>query len=198
MMESCWHNDKTTPQQMIKGAEGKLWPKLKDSWHVNVLKDLIKLSGNKNILDLGCGAAELITILPPDYSYCGADLSHIINLVAKKMHPELSYIECDANKDDMLFLSDYDFVIMNAFIDISNNPVEMLKRVLNVSTGHVLMHRQAIGNQTTYIINKSYGGLTYKSILNRTDLNNVVKSCEFKTLKEITIQGDEYSFLFSK
>ena len=120
MMKTCWHDDKTTPREMIAGAQGKLWPKLKGSSHVSILKELINKSGNKNVLDLGCGAAELSTILSPDHSYCGVDLPHTIDLVAKKLHPDLSYIKCDVECDDIKFLSDYDLIVMNAFIDVLN------------------------------------------------------------------------------
>lgn len=195
-MKSCWHDDKTTPREMIAGAKGKLWPKLKHSDHVSVLNELIVKSGNKNVLDLGCGAAELSTVLPTDYSYCGVDLPHIIDLVANKMHPDLSYIKCDIEKDDITFLGRYDLIVMNAFIDVLDKPLQILSKVLSVSTSDILMHRQEIRSRTTIEIRDAYGGKTYKSIFSRSDLNRVIDEHGFKISEERSAH-DHFSFLIT-
>jgi SAM-dependent methyltransferase len=196
-MKTCWHDDEITPGEMISGANGKYWPKLNESQHASVLKELINMADKKKILDLGCGAAELSTILPENCSYCGADLPHIINLVAKKLHPDLPYIKCNIEHDDLEFLGDYDLIVMNALIDVLDKPLEILGKILSASVSDVLMHRQEIGAKTTIEVRNSYGGKTYKSILGRSDLNRVIDEHGFKISKECNAHG-HFSFLVTK
>jgi SAM-dependent methyltransferase len=193
-MKTCWHDHSTTPSQMIAGAKGQLWPKLSESGHAATLIKFIKLANKTSILDLGCGAAELNTILPEEYAYCGADLPHIIDLVARKLHPDLHYIKCDIEQDDINFLSNYDLIVMNAFIDVLDRPLQVLDKILCNATGSVLLHRQEIGNRTMIEVNDSYGGKTFKSILSRSELDDVIGKYGYKIKAEHNM-SNQFSFL---
>jgi len=88
----CWLDNDSVPDEMLKGATGALWPKLEHSDHVHILSTLLGLCKEKteNVLDLGCGAAELSSLLSSQwlnkkFNYFGADLPNVIDLVAKKL-----------------------------------------------------------------------------------------------------------------
>lgn len=198
---TCWYDLKTAPAEMIRGAKGELWPVLEKSDHYPYLKSLMMpfINQNTKILDIGCGAAEL-SRLYGQCEYTGADLPHIIENVAKKMHPDNKYVPFDVYDEQMddSFISEANLIIMNAFIDVLEKPVIALQRILSKATGTVIIHRQSYHNDNNTHLSKhpSYGGTSYQSIINRSVFNNILEENDLEKLREYVLtykHNQEYS-----
>ncbi len=198
---TCWYDNDKCPEQMIHGAIGRLWPILENSDHFPVLNELMNSTSEDcvSLLDIGCGAAEMSRVFP-DYFYTGADLKNIINNVSLKMHPNKSFVSFDIYEDnDSEYISSFDIVVMNAFIDVLEYPVYGLDKILKHASKYVILHRQEVDTDTTRVIkNPSYGGVTFHSIINREELESLLKDHSFEVVKEIVVEKNSKSFLLRK
>lgn len=195
----CWNSDKIY-DHMIDGAKGKIWDKLENSSHWPVLKDLLdycKSNGTNTFCDVGCGAGALGQIY--DFkNYTGADLPNIVQNVSKKFSPKLNFIDFDINKDNIDFMSSYDCLVLNAFIDVMKNPLEILEKILLQAKKYVIVHRQHLGKETKSWLTTSYNNMTsYQTQIDIKDLNKVCNLYGFSLVKNIPVNG-QYSFLLEK
>ena len=194
--KTCWYDTHKTPEQMILGAQGVLWPPLEDSDHFPILKELIQITeaDSFSLLDIGCGAGELSRLYKNLY-YTGADLPNIIRGVAMKMNPNRSYISFDIYDEtkEPLFIADYDLVVMNAFIDVLEKPIYGLKKILTNASKYVLIHRQTYHDEKETYLSKhpSYGGVSYQSIVNRNTFEELLVSFDYENIKEIRLDYDK-------
>jgi 2-polyprenyl-3-methyl-5-hydroxy-6-metoxy-1,4-benzoquinol methylase len=197
----CWDNPDIY-QHMLDGAEGKIFNKLEYSDHWPTLKSLLDLSsesGSKKLCDLGCGAASLAEIYK-DMEYTGSDLDHIIDNVAQKFYPEGNFIKSDIKTSDLQFLNNFDCILLNGLIEVVENPIECLDRILKNAKHQVIVHRQCIGNETKSWLIPSYGGMdSYRSQFSEKDVNDLLVKHGFKVIQLLHIpQLDQYSFLIEK
>ncbi len=184
--DTCWYDKKTTPKQMILGAQGVLFPILEHSDHFSILKTLVShIPKMSSIVELGCGAAEFSRVFP-EYFYIGADLPHIVNAVSRAVNPSNTYITFDIYKDNIDFVEEYDVVLMNAFIDVLEKPLECFEKVLMMSR-KIILHRQLFSEykSTSIKLNPSYGGTTYQSIINFIEFENMLDIYHFKIEQHI-------------
>ena len=137
-MDTAWHSEHL-PEKMMQTH----FPHLVYSDHFEPLKKCIDLipSGANNLLDLGCGKAEISDAFP-QYEYCGADLPNMIQGVSKLTRPTLEYIEFDAHLSKMNFVSYFDIVVMNSFLSEIPNANHILDKVLKRAKKYVIIHRQ--------------------------------------------------------
>ena len=66
------------------------------------LADRIHIENPKNILDIGCGPGNSTEVLAqryPDADILGVDSSPAMIEAAKAQHPDIHFMQCDANKD---------------------------------------------------------------------------------------------------
>jgi len=145
----------------------------------------------KSILDVGCGAGAISRYLN-EFDYTGCDLQNIVENVAKKYLPEQQFVVCDFYNDDLAFVKNYDLVFMNAFLDVSQYPVDILKKVLENSSKYVLIHRQLITDEDTVTQKEhSYGGtLSYRTFINKGEFGTVIKEANFEIVKGLNLPGD--------
>jgi SAM-dependent methyltransferase len=201
---TCWYDTEECPQHMILGAQGKLWPVLEKSSHFPMLKTLLEEIPEEctTLLDIGCGAADLSRLINGLF-YVGADLEHIIETVARKVHPHGNYISFDVYGDpkDCTFVGDYDVVVMNAFIDVLQYPLIGLKNILTNAKNYVILHRQEFDSDgmTRIERNSSYGnGTTYQSIINEQEFDVLLQELNFKVIKEVCVFKTAKSLLLFK
>jgi len=158
------------------------FPPLNKSNHFHALNKCVeRIKPDINsVLDLGCCKAEFSDTFP-DIDYCGADLSHIIENVSKKVRPDNKYINLNADMDSLSILYDFDLIVMNSFLSEMKNPLKTLHSVLTYSKKYVIIHRQDIVNHPTRLETyKTYGGLeTVNSLINTEDFNHITKSNRF-------------------
>ena len=116
-------------------------------------------------------------------------MPEIIDNVAKKCMPNERYIYTDVYNDIDL-IKYYDVILMSAFIDVMQHPLEVLKKVLNLAYDYVIIHRQEISKdkKTNCVKNHSHGGFTYNSIINRKDFETAIK--KFDIIKKVDCKID--------
>ena len=203
--DTCWYRE-VCHEEMIKGADGTLWPVLEESGHWPVLKELIdtipKTRIKRKLLDIGCGGGALgsIKMIKKRFCYTGVDLPKVIINVAKKVNPDNTYLQHDLTSGEGLsFIAHYDVVVMNAFIDIMQHALDMLYDISDKCTNYVIIHRQFITNGSTRVKTQgSYGGYTFISYINKVEFNRAM--AHFKLVKrlETGLGKDNYSFLFKR
>lgn len=196
---TCWYDKNLhTSVNPITAKE----PALLQLTHGRVLKelfDLIPISA-KTVLDIGCGNAKAHTIIGSRV-YTGLDLLNNICTIGRVNYPNLEFTTCDILEDNLSFISEYDIVLMNAFIDVMEWPVYVLIKILKECKGYVILHRQEITDGRTKIItNPSYTGFTYHSVLSRHAFDEVLETCNFKIVIEMDagFGGNWRSFLLKR
>lgn len=169
------------------------FPPLNKSNHFHALNRCVERikSDIDNVLDLGCCKAEFSDAFP-DIDYCGADLSHIIENVSKKLRPDNKYINLNADIDSMSILCGFDLIVMNSFLSEMKNPLKTLHSVLTYSKKYVIIHRQDMVNHPTRLEEyKTYGGLkTVNSLINTEDFNHIIKSNRFHVVMALDSYED--------
>jgi len=199
MNTTCWHTDISILNMLSAYNKN---PDLLNTEHGRRLQDLTEQLSCLKCIDIGCGSANANVLFK---NYTGLDLPYIIDNLSKKTNPELNYIRCNAETDYINFLIYYDVVLLNAFIDIMKYPLKMLDKILKYAKNYVIIHRQEITEHgdTKAILNQSYGGHTWHSIINRKDFDNLIKKHNFEILKEVNLGFDNWensgsSFLLKK
>lgn len=189
-MTECWHTPEVI-QEMNKNYP--IYLKLMDeTQHIQALKNHIatieRIWPQKvlKVIDLGCGTAQISLLFDKNkWIYIGVDMPHIIEGCAKKWHPERNFIATNLTKPDVfdtdLEIGEADVILMNAFIDVMENPLTILDRVLSKASRYVIIHRQefAENHPTVSIVNDSYNAKTYHSIINNHDFNELIEKYGF-------------------
>jgi len=186
-MKTCWE-DSNCYEMMLKGANGLLWGKLEESSHFKVLESLLNIVDKGSLLDVGCGAGTLSkTKIIQDFEYTGVDSNGIIEKLAKKFNPEANFIGLVIDENsDLLLVKKYDVVVMNAFLDVLTNPLNILKKILKNSKNWVIIHRQSVIQEPTFMtVHESYGGMAYQSWINSDDLIQTIEQNQFKIEKQM-------------
>lgn len=187
----CWH----TPE--VVNEMNRFYDAHKNNAEVNehfkVFAQLLFACGNSSshsytVLDLGCGTAMLREYCKK-YFYMGADLPHIIEGCAKRNYPGFSFIECNIEEDELSWIRKYKIISLNAIIDIMENPLTMLGKILSCAKKYVIIHRQEITEEgKTHSIKKpAYNSFTFHSIINRKDFNKAVAENNFEIIKELPL-----------
>lgn len=188
---TCWYSEKSH-EMMLRAAKGEFWTILEDCDDFQVLKGFLeKVAGSekKKLLDIGCGGArtQITDVVKKHFHYTGLDLPDVIENVAKKFCPDGNYIKCNIEKEgpiNLQFLRAFDVVVMNAFIDVMQFPLEILNRILSFNVRHVIIHRQKMTDGVSLVErNPSYGGETYCSILNETAFRLAYEAYHYKCIQ---------------
>jgi len=181
---TCWYIPKVY-DEMINSIKKHL--PLNEVQHGKVLINLLDKIQTEysRVLDLGCGGALINTIIKGEYT--GSDMEHIIKYVSKVCFSDLTYVISDViNDEDLSFISNYDIIIMNAFIDIMQYPLIILEKILSYANNYIIIHRQDITtDNTSVILNPSYGGWTYHSIININDLKIILDKTGFDLIENV-------------
>lgn len=195
--EICWMNSGSY-SKMLDGARGILFPKLLESDHVGILKQLIIAAQPKRMIDIGCCSAE-VSLLAKDFEYVGADLEDVINNVSKVMHPEISYISFDAFTSNFKFVEEYDTILMNAFIDVLEDGENIFANVLNAASSKVILHRQCIRkNNEVNLLSSPYNGKTYQCVFSISTFKSILTKNNFKIKQQHSWTNDYFSFLLER
>lgn len=182
--EICWHQADAIIKEMLRAYDVYL-DLIDKTEHIHVLKEIINSLPTKlNILDIGCGTAQ-ISLICKEHNYTGADMEHIIAGCAMEKHPENNYLTFNADTTNWNFVPDFDLVLLNAFIDVMENPLSILNNILQRAKKYVIVHRQEIsmGNPTQVKIMPSYQSKTCHSIIYHTDFINCIYDNNFAILQ---------------
>lgn len=180
----CWHEQRY--QVMLDAVKKR---PILDTYAGQVLKKLIDSVDYHRCLDIGCGTGQVVQLI--DKRYAGIDLDHIIENVAEKAGFNGLYYSFDVEKEDVTQATAYDLVIMSAFIDVMQNPIEVLARILPYCTKYVIIHRQELTLYPTVITEEpSYGGFTYHSKINEKEFSEAIGG--FKVIESVSCKYDNW------
>lgn len=197
MTTVSWSENDMIIDQMIKGSTGELWGnRLEQSAHYPLLKSILEDIGHKGLLiDLGCGAGDVSRTWHGEY--LGADLSWVIERVAKVCNTTAQYISLNAQNDDLTSLPKCRCVLMNALLDVLEKPEEVLRKVCEtVDTDYVVVHRQKIAEIPEIRYGKSYGdAIVAVSTLSEESLKKICLDYKIKQAKFFHWAGDYHSFI---
>lgn len=202
-MDICW-NQKECFDMMLQGANGLLWGKLEDSGHFRVLEYLLYQTEFGSLLDIGCGAGGLSkTEVIKKFSYIGLDSEPIITNVAKKFNPSANFQSLTIEKESNLsMVEEFDVVVMNAFLDVLIEPLQIMYKVLNHCKKYVIIHRQFLKDGETQITtHDSYGAKTFQSNINSKEFYDVIESCKMNIIISCYSGlgvNDNFSFLLKR
>lgn len=141
--EMCWYDWKSVEATNRFYEENIKVRDLSNDGHIKFyikLLNFIDVNSNRQLLDLGTGSA-MISEYSKGFTFTGSDLPHMIGGSAMKWHPEHLYKACDIYTDDLNWISGYDIIVCNGFIDIMASPVEVLKKILQYAPKYVIIHR---------------------------------------------------------
>ncbi len=153
--------------------------------HFKAFTDLLDLCGYGKLLDIGTGTAR-ISQFCKNFEFVGADLPNIISGCAMRNYPKYKYQSIDIIEDNLAWIREYDVIVLNGVIDVMQNGLYILERILTHSRRYVLIHRQEIteSGKTYSKINPSYNSNTFHSIINRNDFNQLLEKMGFEIVKE--------------
>lgn len=186
---------------MIKGSTGELWGKrLEQSDHFSVLNNLLEAAGQTGLLiDLGCGAADVSRVWKGVYT--GVDLDWVIEKVANNCNPGNKFIAGDATLESTIkTLPNADIFLMNAFLDVLENPHDIFDMIMTSNVNKIIVHRQRLTqDQEHHEIRGSYGNTEIPSSI--MSLNRILMTIhKFPDAKFEILhwQSDIYSFIVVK
>ena len=140
--------------------------------HGKVLEEMTKDIRHLKCADLGCGN-KAASIFFDDYT--GFDL------------PEFNVYVSDLD-----FIREYDVVLMNAFIDVMQFPLEVLDLVLPHCRNYVIIHRQEFTKGVTKVTQENaYGGWTYHSIINNEDFVKTILNFRLESFRKLDFDNWE-------
>ena len=177
---SCWYNidAKICLEKMGAGLRG---PYKKTSEFL--LSRMVV--GEKTVVELGCGSGRAIMLFE-GYEYTGVDLSVSIETIGKIANPNLNFIKRDIIEDDIFFISEYEVVYMDAFIDVMQYPLTVLNKILQNSSKYIVLIRQEIIDDDTIVVkNPSYNGFTYHSKIGKYDFSKVLAENRFIVVEDV-------------
>jgi len=182
---SCWYQRDSLYKSMNDAISKH--PPLEQIGHGKVLISLVNMVDEEGLkfLDCGTGGALSHTIVKKS-EWTGCDLEHVIENVSKKCFPNLDYFSCDLINEDLTFMKDFDILLFNAILDIMEQPLLLLDKILKNSKKYVIIHRQDMLKYIPHHLSKqeSYGGFTYHTMINREKFNEILKNNNFIIKKE--------------
>jgi SAM-dependent methyltransferase len=154
-------------------------------------------------LDFGCGVGHYSELLerryPGRFDYTGCDYSPAMVEAARAEWPGRTFVVNDlfANTLD---LASFDLVVASALVDIAEDYERALDALLGSPARFVLLHRQQLtdGPSRAEVVPGYSGQTTYRSYLNRADLERIASRHGRVILNEFQVDGDIHSFMFGE
>ncbi len=96
-----------------------------------VIVDRLKRAKVQSVLDIGCGAGQIGSLLRDSGipSYCGLDLSENAVRMARKICPEYQFVAASVFDTDLFERFDYDTVISLEFLEHVTEDMAVLRRI---------------------------------------------------------------------
>lgn len=192
-----WKENDQIINEMIKGSSGELWGhRLEQADHFPILNHFLDLSNSQMLLDLGCGAGDVSRIWKKEY--LGIDLPWVIEKVAKICNSNANYLKIDVLKEGINSLPSSDCLLMNAFLDVQEEPLSLLRDIcVSRKYKNIIVHRQQLiakSNLKEKRYGKGYGNSTVPvSYISWEDLSEL--KIEYQIEPIVKWAGDYHSFL---
>lgn len=183
-LEDCWHMEECVAEMNRFFDEHILNQDTQP--HYKPFTDLLnECEKGTRLMDIGCGTAAT-SMYCKDFEYEGSDLPWILSGCAMRNFPQYHYRAIEILDGEIQFLRKYDVLVLNGVLDICENALNVLRRILTHSNRYVLVHRQEITEKsnTRHTIMPSYSGKTFHSIVNRKELLDLCDEMGFDLIKE--------------
>lgn len=184
----CWYQDKCVAEM------NRFYDTHKNneetSRHFKYFSELLGSTDEKDvdILDVGCGTGMLSEYCN-GLIYSGIDLPHILTGCSMRNYPNYFYKPCDILTDDLKWINSYPIIALNAVVDVMQNPLELIEKILQSASKWVIIHRQEFSEDKTSVSkNESYGSWTYHSKINKLEFKNLCDKYSFDIKKELTLE----------
>src|SRR5262249_2987410 len=149
----------------------------------------------------GCGVGHYSELLerrfPGRFEYTGCDYSEAMIEAARREWGGRHFLTNDlfANALD---LGTFDLVVAGALVDITEDYERALDVLLGSAAPYVLLHRQQLtdGASRVEVVPGYAGQTTYRSYLNRADLERIATGHGRSILSSFQVQDDIHSFFF--
>jgi 2-polyprenyl-3-methyl-5-hydroxy-6-metoxy-1,4-benzoquinol methylase len=101
-----------------------------------------------NLLDIGCGDANLLLYFSKSFNVFGIDISRYIVEEVKKAYPKIKIKVCDIEKDAIPFKEKFDVIFLWNIVEHLKNPEKVLKKIKSYlkKDGYVVIHLPTINN----------------------------------------------------
>lgn len=160
-----WEKRDDIIDQMIKGSNGELWGKtLEQTDHFPIMqKALSHIDKSLTMIDIGCGAGDVSKFWDGDY--IGVDLDWVVEGVSKVRNPNKKFLSINVIEGnfDLIDKNDRKFLFMNAFLEVMQDPIETLERLMELQPEAIVIHRQRIGDENQSELRSSYAGAIVNS-----------------------------------
>ena len=129
-----------------------------------VIADRIARSGNKSILEIGCGSGQLACLLRDKgvKNYHGFDFSFKRIEQAKKICPEFDFSQQDALKTDLFTTYDYNATVATEFLEHVEGDIDVLNRIRSGTTFYGSVPNFPFTSHVRYFNNESEVIIRYK------------------------------------
>jgi SAM-dependent methyltransferase len=160
----------------------------------------LPLPETPRFLDFGCGIGHYSELLerryPGRFDYTGYDYSEAMVDAARAEWPGRDFRVNDLFAEGIA-LDSYDVVLASALVDITQEYERALEVLLGSGARFVLLHRQQVTERRSRakVVPGYEGQTTYRSYLNRTDLERLASSHGRSILASFDVQDDIHSFL---
>jgi SAM-dependent methyltransferase len=165
--------------------------------------DRLTLPEPARFLDFGCGVGHYSELLERRYAgrfdYTGCDYSEAMVEAARAAWPGRTFVVNDLFVNT-LDLAWFDVVCASALVDITEEYERALDVLLGSGARFVLLHRQQVteGQSRVEVVPGYTGQTTYRSYLNRLDIERVASRHGRQILASFHVQDDIHSFLFGE
>lgn len=154
-----------------------------------------------HFLDFGCGVGHYGELLerrfPGRFRYTGCDYSEAMVETARAEWPGREFVVNDLFSNT-LDLGAFDVVCASALVDVIDEYDRALDVLLGSKARFVLLHRQQLteGSSRAEVAPGYEGQTTYRSYVNREDLERIGARHDRQILASFHVQDDIHSFLF--
>ena len=163
----------------------------------------LSLPDPARLLDFGCGVGHYSELLerryPGRFDYTGCDYSEAMVEAARNEWSGRRFVVDDLFVTT-LDLGGFDVIVAGALVDITEDYERALDVLLGSEAPFVLLHRQQVSDDRSRVeVVPGYSGQrTYRSFLNRGDLERIAARHERSILASFHVQDDIHSFLLGE
>lgn len=189
---TCWDSEAVIEEMNAFFDKHRYNPET--SQHFTTFKKLLNevpltyLGTRPTLLDIGCGTGLIQDHIEAPWTYIGCDQEAIVTGCLFRNYPKTKGFPINVFSGERMpiTINLYRLCVINGVLDISQFPMEFLKKLLYAIRDYLIIHRQEITEegQTRSIQKPSYGGYTYHSIINRNDFNQLLSDMDFEIVRE--------------
>lgn len=155
------------------------------------------------LVDLGCGVGHYSELVerahPGRFLYSGLDFAPPMVERARRLWPQREFAVADLF-DPAVAARPADIVLAGALVDVVADAPGALATLARGAAATVILHRQTVtrGASFSEVADGYRGQLTYRSHLNRRDIERIARESGREIAHEVKVEGAIWSFALRK